>query len=208
MGALYCAAIGLDRIREAAPKLGWWDLARPVWPSRGLLSFAPLERWLVDFIGDKDFADLAIPFAAVTTDLLTGETCVLREGRVAPAVRASCSIPGIVVPVEWNGRLLCDGSVTEIVPAAIVREMGAEVVIGVDIFTPSLRTTGGALGLGLSALEILAHRAGSGLQAADCLIVPDLARISYLRFAQGKELIALGEKAAEGMLPCIQAALG
>lgn len=206
MGAAYCAGWSLERIREEAARLHWHHLASLVWPARGLVSFDKLERWLIGKAGDLTFADLKIPFAAVATDLRTFEPVILRAGRLAPAVRASCSFPGIVTPIELDGRLLCDGFVTNSVPVSAVRAMGADYVIGVDISAPAIRPRWGALGYAVAGVEIMAQKAGQGYQTADCLISPDLAGVSYLRL-DCKKLIALGERAAEEKLPIIQAAL-
>jgi len=165
-----------------------------------------LERWLVDRLGDITFEELKIPYAAVATDLRTFEPVVLRHGRLAPAVRASCSFPGIITPVEIEGRLLGDGFVTDSVPVSAARAMGADYVIGVDILAPAIRTGWGALGYAIAGVEIMAQRAGRGYYQADCLISPNLAGVSYLRL-DFEKLVALGEKAAEERLPAIQTAL-
>ena len=204
MGAVYCAGWSLDRIRQEAQAIRWRQLASPVWPSCGLVSFDKLERWLIAKLGDITFADLKIPYAAVATDLRTYEPVALREGRLAPAVRASCSFPGLVTPIELNGRLLCDGFVSNNVPVSAVRAMGADYVIGVDILAPAIRSRWGALGYFVVGYEIMAQKAGQGYQTADCLISPDLAGISYLRLDYQK-LTALGERAAEKKLPAILA---
>jgi NTE family protein len=206
MGAVYCAGWSLGRIREEAARIRWCQLASPVWPSRGLVSFDKLERWLVGKLGDITFADLKIPYAAAATDLRTFEPVVLRGGRLAPAVRASCSFPGLVTPIELDGRLLCDGFISNSVPVSAVRAMGADYVIGVDILTPAIRSHLGALGYVVVGIEIMAQKAGQGCQTADCLISPDLAGVSYLRLDY-KKLMAVGERAAERMLPVILAAL-
>jgi NTE family protein len=206
MGAVYCAGWSLDRIREEARLIRWHQLASPVWPSRGLVSFDKLERWLVGKLGDITFADLKIPYAAVATDLSSFEPVALCEGRLAPAVRASCSFPGLVTPLELNGRLLCDGFVSNSVPVSAVRAMGADYVIGVDILAPAIRPRWGALGYAVAGVEIMSQKAGQGHQTADCLISPDLAGVSYLRLDYQK-LTALGERAAEEKLPVILGAL-
>jgi NTE family protein len=206
MGAVYCAGWSLDRIREEARRIRWHQLASPVWPSRGLVSFDKLERWLVAKLGDISFADLKLPYAAVATDLSTFEPVALCEGRLAPAVRASCSFPGLVTPIELNGRVLCDGFVSNSVPVSALRAMGAEYVIGVDTLAPAIRPRWGALGYGVLGFEIMAQKAGQGYETADCLISPDLAGVSYLRL-DCRKLAALGERAAQAVLPVIQAAL-
>lgn len=207
VGSLFCAGVGLDQIRESALRLGWWDLARPVWPRRGFLSFARLERWLRTWLGDLEFAALPVPFAAIATDLERGAPVVLRQGPLAPAVRASCSAPGVVVPAELNGRLLGDGGVVDNLPVAAARTLGADFVIAVDLFHSSFRPRWGPLGLGFAAVETLVRRAGGGLEAADCLISPDLAGFSYFRMARQAELMARVEQAVEEQLPRLRAAL-
>jgi len=206
MGAVYCAGWSLDRIRQEAQAIRWRQLASPVWPSCGLVSFDKLERWLIAKLGDITFADLKIPYAAVATDLRTYEPVALRAGRLAPAVRASCSFPGLVTPVELNGRLLCDGFVSNNVPVSAVRAMGADYVIGVDILAPAIRPRWGALGYAIAGVEIMAQKAGQGYHTADCLISPDLAGVSYLRLDYHR-LVALGERAAEEKLPTILGAV-
>jgi NTE family protein len=206
-GALYCAGVGLDRAMELLARFGWGQIVRPVWSSRGFLSFDRLERWLIGLIGDARFEALRRPLAVVAADLHTGEAVVLREGRVAPAVHASCAVPGVVVPVPWNGRLLCDGGAAANLPVAAARALGAEVVVGVDLFQPALRPGWGPLGVGAAAQENLIRRSGGGLQSADCLIVPELAGASYFRFGRAMEMVERGARAAEAQLPAIHAAV-
>jgi NTE family protein len=203
VGATYCAGLSVEQIKEQATNMHWWDFARPVWPARGFVSFDRLERWLVRKMGDLTFADLETPFTAVAADLDTGEPVYLCEGRLAPAVRASCSVPGFVAPLEIDGRLLGDGSLADTVPVRALRAMGAEYVIGVDIFTSSIRPRWGPFGMGFTAMEILVRRAGGGIETADCLIAPRLGGETYLRFSQKERLYQLGKDAAEEKISCI-----
>ena len=82
------------------------------------------------------FEELPVPFSAVATDLGTGELAVLSSGDLAIAMRASVSVPGVFAPVERDGRLLVDGGLVSNIPVDVVREMGADVVIAVDVGTP------------------------------------------------------------------------
>lgn len=207
VGAAYCAGLRAEKLKDIAAQAEWRTLASLTWPTQGFVSFAKLERWLVALLGDLDFEQLALPFIAVATDMENGQPVFLREGRLAPAVRASCSVPGIVTPVKMDGRLLGDGGISDNLPIAAVRVLGADYVIGVDICRPALRRRWGPLGLGFTALETLVQRVGGGLEAADCLISPDLSGFSYVRFSQREELIARGAQAAEQQLALIQAAL-
>jgi len=116
-------------------------------------------------------------------------------------------VPGIVAPVEIDGRLLADGSLVDTLPVAVLREMGADYVIGVDIFSSSIRSHWGPFGMAMTAIEILVRGAGRGIKDADCLISPDLAGKTYLRFSKRDQLIALGEEATQAKLDCIRSAL-
>ncbi len=81
----------------------------------------------------KILKSLSIPIGIVATDLLTGEKVVFKQGPVAEAVRASIAIPGIFVPEKYNGRILVDGGVSDRVPVSVAKEMGADIVIAVDV---------------------------------------------------------------------------
>src|SRR5690606_13853153 len=83
----------------------------------------------------KRIEELPIPLAIVATNLTNGEKVLFREGYVADAICASISIPGIFVPVEMDGKLLVDGSVVDRVPVSVVKQMGADIIIAVDIST-------------------------------------------------------------------------
>jgi len=192
IGALFCAGLGMDRLRKLSQETNWWKISRLVLSPRGFLNFDKLTTWLTRQIGDLEFDELLIPFAVVTADIVTGEEIDLLEGRVATAVQASCSIPGLVTPVERDGRLLADGSLVNTVPVTLLRKMGADYVIGVDILTHKVRWRLGPLGYGIAAIEILAERAGGGMALADCLIAPDVAGKTYIRFSKRNELFDLG----------------
>jgi NTE family protein len=162
-----------------------------------------MEDWIIKTIGDVDVRDLEIPFAAVATDIETGEKFVLGEGPAAKIVRISCSVPGIVEPVEYKGRLLCDGGVSDNVPDSAARQLGAEYVIGVDVFVPVYRSYLGPLGVTMAAVETLVQNAGGGAKNSDCTIIPDLVGQSYIRFSKYKDLIQAGWQATREMIPTI-----
>jgi NTE family protein len=208
VAAIYCAGVTPERLAPLLETFGWRHIAQPVWPRRGLFSFARLERWLVDLIGDVQFADLPRPLAISATDMVTGEPVSLREGSVARAVHASCAVPGVVEPVEIGGRLLGDGGISNNLPARLARQMGADYVIGVDLFAPGLRLRLGPLGRLLFAVENLVRRSGGGLDLVDCLIVPELAGASYHRFGLRDSMIKRGVVAAELVLPQLRLDLG
>jgi NTE family protein len=166
-----------------------------------VLSFAPLENQILDSLGDIHIEDLLIPMAVVATDLATFRTVVIREGCLARAVRASCSVPGIVTPVEIDGRMLADGGASNNMPAQITRDMGAEYVIGVDLFQPSPFHKGGPVGGTITMIERFVEMSGGGFEGADYVITPKLSGKSYLRFSQSRKMVELGREAARAALP-------
>jgi len=209
VGAAYAAGIRGQRLVEVTQQTRWRQAARLTWPRDGLVSFAPLERTVIKVMGDVTFADLEIPFAAVVTDMATGEQVVLREGRVAPAVRASCSVPGIVTPLELDGRLLADGGVVNNLPISVVRSMGAELVIAVSLFKAQDKRPSGFPSLLTSAVEYMLFRAGDDPSSADvCITLPMSGLGSVVRASGAKRAMALGRQMAEEAMPAIRALIG
>jgi NTE family protein len=209
VGAAYAAGIRGDRLLQMALSIHWRDIMRPVWPRNGLVSFAKIESYLQKAVGDVAFDDLELPYAAVAAELATGQQVVLTEGPVAPAVRASCSVPGIVTPVELDNRLLIDGGVVNNLPISVVRELGAEVVIAVGLATPSGDQARGPLGIGMTAIDYLLIHAADDPKSADVYLpIPLQGFSSLVRTSKRHRFIALGRQAAEQALPAIKAALG
>jgi NTE family protein len=207
VGAAYCAGMPVDQMRTLAMSTSWKLLSRPALSHNALLSFNRLETWVEQILGDVDICDLAIPYAIITADLERGEKVVLRRGPLARSVHASCAIPGIVEPVLVNGRLLCDGGIVDNLPVDVVRDMGADYVIGADIFIPSNYRRMGPLGTGLMSIETMVRHSGGHVGEADCLIAPEISGHAYHRFSKAQEFFHLGEEATRRVLPAIQAAL-
>jgi NTE family protein len=208
VGALFAAGLRMDEIFGLVNSLNWRTCASLVWPKEGFVSLDKLEAWLVKALGDVKFEDLKKPYCVTATDMRSGTAVRFAQGRLAPAVHASCCVPGFIRPVHMDGKILGDGSLVDTVPVGVLREMGADYVIGVDLFTSAIRPGWGSLGMGFTAVEILVQRAGGGTWSADCLITPKLAGVSYLSFRNTEKLIALGRQAAQEKLPEIKLALG
>lgn len=139
VGALvgaFLAAGKIDKLYKFSESLTSWDSLKLVdlmIPKIGLIEGKRIERLMRDFLGYTKIEDLDIPFACVTADYYTGSEVVLKSGDLVDAVRASISIPGIFKPVPIDGLLLVDGGVVNPVPVEVVRELGAEYIIAVDI---------------------------------------------------------------------------
>ena len=144
VGGAYAAGASVERIEQEWLNTDLPKVVRsflPTFPRAGLSSGGELRKYLKSMFGDLRIEDLEIPFAAVACDLDTGEAVVLREGPLVDALRASTAIPGIFFPVRWGRRFLVDGGLVEPLPVRFCRELGAEIVIGVDIVPRPRPTT-------------------------------------------------------------------
>jgi len=207
VGSLAAAGISATRIAAWARTIRWSALARPVMSRAGLMSNDRLGRFIERVLPFRTFEALPVPFACVATDLESFEPVLLWSGDIASAVRASCALPGIIVPVERGGRLLIDGGVAEAVPAAVARMLGADVVVAVDVNASYRRAEPPT-----NMFAILAQtyftlgRAAERLAAerADVLITPDVGDIGVDELHRGAELLRAGEEAARAVLPRIR----
>lgn len=158
-----------------------------------------LSRHLLPTLTTHDFDALPIPFRAVAADLETGEPVVLSRGDLPAAVRASMSMPGVFTPVELDGRILVDGGVAMNLPAEVVRAMGADVVIAVDIGAPlesrdKLKSTLSIFNQ-LSTMLMQAN-IESQLRQADVVIQPAIEGFGTYDFDRYPEIVPLGSAAA------------
>ncbi|BDG61800.1 patatin-like phospholipase family protein [Caldinitratiruptor microaerophilus] len=210
VGALYAAGLDPWLLERVARELNWRGLVRLRLRRDGLLDAEGLEQLLRGNIGDLEFSQLRIPFAAVACDLLTGEEVVFREGRVAPAVRASASMPGVFLPVRMGARLLVDGGIVNNVPVSVCRAMGADYVIGVDLNRPRdrLRPPRNLLHILLYTLALLQRpQIEASLAQADVAIRPDLSEFSVVELERVSEMVEAGRRATFAAVPRIRADL-
>jgi NTE family protein len=149
-----------------------------------------------------DFDKLPIPFRAVATDLETGEIVVLGKGRLADAARASMSVPGAFPPIELNGRILIDGGIVRNVPVDIVRDMGADIVICIDVGKPmkTRKDLEEPLAILNQMIDIMMKKnikeQIDTLGAKDIYINPKLGKLGSGDFDKAAEIVSIGEKAA------------
>jgi NTE family protein len=164
---------------------------------RGLESL--LRRFTLPVRNVRDFDALPIPFRAVATDMESGQPVILQRADLAQALRSSMSIPGVFAPSELGGRILGDGGLVNNLPVDVVRAMGVDVVIAVNVGTPLAprSTLGSAPGLTAQMINILTEqnvrRSIDALDQNDLLITPALGDRSAGDFTRSRELIALGE---------------
>jgi NTE family protein len=232
IAAGYAAGLSPDFLEQEALRMGslrrLLALADPALPQRGLFEGQKVYQYLVGRLGDRTFDDLQLPLALVAVDLNSGRDVYLRQGRVADAVRATIALPGIFTPVEWNGQLLVDGGLLDNLPADAVRQMGADVVIAVDVITDSGAVSSliqmlqhrhyvpsGLMGtvevlyrsLGVMMAEI--HRRRLAEAQPEVIVRPAIPQgVTVLTgFSRAAEIISAGEEAATRELPRIRGLL-
>ena len=150
----------------------------------------------------EDFDKLPIPYRAIAADVETGEMVVLKSGKLADAARASMSVPGAFPPVEVNGRVLIDGGIVRNVPVDIVRNMGADIIICVDVSKPlaTRKDLGGPVSIMNQMLDIMMKKNVEEqiktLGPMDVYINPILGELGSGDFDKGAKITLLGEKAA------------
>jgi NTE family protein len=202
VGALYAFGMPVNEIEQIALDLDWPDISGLALSKRGLLNNDEMGKLLDQHLGDVYFEDADIPFAAVTTDISTGEKVILDEGDVSEAVKASTCIPVLFEPIEYNGRLLVDGGLKESVPLSAIQQMGAEYTIGVDLNAHrKYKRPENILDILNNTLEIaLKHLANVNSREIDLLIQPNLAEFSRSETKDIDKMISEGYKTAKDML--------
>jgi len=170
-----------------------------------------LRKFTLPFSEERDFDRFPIPYRAVAADLATGNPVVLSKGDIARAMRASMAIAGFFSPVELDGKLLTDGGAARNLPVDVVRAMGADVVIAIDISTPLepqdkltnlFAITNQTIGF-LTRLNVI--RSIETLGPRDILIAPDLEGIATTNFAQFPLGIPRGTEAAQKAADALRA---
>jgi len=203
-----------------------WRVADPTLPRKGLFKGEQLEAFFKKYLGEKTFEDLRIPLTLVAVDLNSGREIHLNQGCLAPAMRATLSIPGLLAPVEMDDMRLVDGGLLNNLPADVVRDMGADVVIGVDVYSDNtgsfwqhlsqkrlIASTIGDLIATLGDALNLVVRAHSAYRLQhnppDFLLQPPVPpHVTVISgYDQAPQLIALGEQAVQEILPALRAAL-
>jgi len=231
IAAAYAAGMSPSEIETIALEYAnlrtLWRLADPTLPRKGVFKGKQLEVFFRRHLGEKTFADLRIPLTLVAVDLNSGKEIHLNEGVVAPAVRATVSVPGLLAPVERDGQRLVDGGLLNNLPVDVVRNMGADVVLAVDVYSNSeapsfwqslgqkrfiAGTVGDLIGvLGDSLDLIIRTQSACKLQQSppDFLVQPVIpANVTVIAgYDQAPRLIASGTNALSAVLNDLQAAL-
>lgn len=209
VGALYAAGMPLPEIKRILLNAGWKNILSLTIPKQGLISSEGIYRFMEEVLPVKKFSSLAIPFAAVATELKTAEKVVITSGSLARAVQASCSLPIIFTPTEINRKTLVDGGVASQVPVKAAREeLGAKHVVAVNVNYKALELEeyDNLIKIATHLSVLWATRnAREEEKLADAVIQVNAKGIALFDLSKSRELLRRGRKAAEERLPEIRA---
>ena len=207
VGALYASGMNAFEMQQKAVALDQASIRDVRLFSGGLIQGQKLQDYVNAQVANKPAEQLRKPFAAVATQLETGERAVFVRGNVGQAVRASSSVPGVFEPVNIGGKTYVDGGVVSPVPVDAARQLGAEFVIAVDISSKaSGQRPTSLLGAVNQSISIMGQRLGEQeLARADVVIRPAVLDIGAADFEQRNRAILEGEKAALAAMPQIRA---
>jgi len=214
VGAVYAQGRDITQMKNLAIEWGakrFSLLADPALPKTGLVRGRKIENMLKSIIGDVRFSDLRIPFSCVATDIITGQEVIINQGSVLEAVRASISVPIIFTAAKLKGRYLVDGGLVNPVPVSVLKDMGADFIIAVNV-TPRLSEAfkqvyleelepeesesvkePNIFTIAMKLIDIYgSYLVGSCLSGADVIIEPRMAGIGLGDFGRAEECILEG----------------
>ncbi len=198
VGALYASGMSALDMQKNALFLEEGSISDISLSTKGLLRGDALQNWVNRFVGQRSIEQLPRRFVCTGVVLNTGRLVVFERGNTGQAVRASSSVPGVFQPTLINGVEYIDGGVVSPVPVKVARQLGADVVIAVDISSkPVVLKKAGALDIVLQAVTILGETvAGFEIAQADVVIQPAIGHVGSTDFKARHMLILEGEQAA------------
>jgi len=207
VAALYAA--GRNGTELAALALAMDESAITDWafPGRGVIRGDALARYVREHTGGRTLEQMRLPLGIVATDLASGHAILFQRGDAGLAVRASSAVPAVFQPVAINGREYVDGGLVSPVPVRFARQMGAEIVVAVDISSaPEGNATGDAIRMLLQTFAIMGRSISQlELRDADIVLRPTLAGVGSADFTARRRAIDAGRGAALAQLPRLRA---
>lgn len=198
----------LQQIAETMEEATFADWTLPIF-SRGLLRGDALGRYVHAQVGGRLIEDMPLPLGIVATDLNSGNGVLFQRGDTATAVRASSAVPAVFKPVRIAGREYVDGGLVSPVPVRYARQMGAELVIAVDISNaPEINPAGDTLQILLQTFTIMGRSINNWeLRDADVVVRPALNGVASADFNARRRSIQAGRQAMQQLLPQVKAAI-
>ena len=209
VGALYASGKTGVQLQQAALQIEEVALADWMVPivNRGLFRGEALARYVNEAVGSRLLEDMRIPFGVVATDLGNGQAVLFRRGDTGSAVRASSAVPGVFQPVRISGRDYVDGGLVAPVPVQFARQMGAELVIAVDISDPPEgQAADGTFQILLQTFNIMGKSINQHeLKQADLVVRPSLLGLRSADFSARQKAIESGRAAMLAAMPALRA---
>ncbi len=207
VAALYASGKGGAALGQLADSMDESAFTDWSFPGRGLIRGEALARYVRENTGNRSIEKLPLPLGIVATDLDSGAPILFQRGDPGVAVRASSAVPAVFQPVRIGTHEYVDGGLVSPVPVRFARQMGAELVIAVDISAaPDGNATGDAMRMLLQTFAIMARSInGFELRDADVVLSPKLPGVSGADFASRKKSIQAGRAAALAALPALRA---
>jgi len=208
--SLYASGMSYTEIEKIAKSVSEYDLADVVIPRQGAIQGKALANWIDKAVGYRRIKELAIPLGIAVTDLTHGKALLVVDGDVGQAVQASSAVPGAFVPLQVDGATWVDGGILSLVPVRFTRAMGADVVLGVDIYCGNLnKLKGTLLDYVLSTFRLQSCLLNKEeASEADFLIRPNFEPTSVTSFKQRDEAIKAGYEATKAIIPALIKRLG
>jgi NTE family protein len=196
------SGVQLQKVAETMEEATFTDWTLPLF-SRGMLRGEALARYVTAQVASRTIEDMPMPLGIVATDLNSGAGVLFRRGDTGMAVRASSAVPSVFQPVRIAGRDYVDGGLVSPVPVRFAREMGAELVVAVDISSPpDGNLPDGSLQILLQTFAIMGKSINSfELRDADVVLRPALGGVKSADFGARLKSIAAGRQAMQQALP-------
>lgn len=209
VGALYASGLTPFELQAVALNLREAEIRDLTFSREGFLLGQRLQDYVNGIVGNRPMQDFPKRFAAVATEMETGRKVVFNRGNAGQAVRASCSIPNVFVPVTIAGKRYVDGGLVSPIPVETARDMGADIIIAVDISArPRAGQRSSPWGLLNQTITIMGQAGiDRELAMASVVVQPDVSAMGTGDLASRHAAILAGERAAQAQLPAIRAAI-
>lgn len=211
VAALYASGKNSAQLQQTAlnmEEVAITDWMLPIF-GRGMFRGDALARYVNDLVANRTLENMAIPLGIVATDLNSGQAVLFQRGDTGTAVRASSAVPAVFLPVKISGREYVDGGLVSPVPVRFARQMGADIVVAVDISSPPENNPAGdALQILLQTFAIMGKSINQyELKDADVVVRPSLTGLKSADFSARQRAIDAGRAAMLAALPQLKAKL-
>jgi NTE family protein len=207
VGSMVASGMPVSTMETVATTMSWRKLVSIRLTRMGFISSERIAEFMREILGDLTFEELNLPTAVVATDLVTGEKRVFRSGPLAIAVRASCSIPQIYLPVEIDNQYYVDGGLSEYLPVQTAMELGADFVIASHLapVDPTYRRPQNILQLVVQITGLIARKNYPvSERLASFVIHPNVDSYSSFDFDHSEEMMEIGYDTARRALPALR----